>query len=82
MHGVPDHESARRPDGSSREGVGLDLVKRVAATFGFTRLPGGRQVWARVVDGDAAVFAAVPDRFGPVRRDGPATIRHLRTMVC
>ena len=37
-----------------REGLGLDLVHRVAQAFGFTRLPDGRQVWARVVEYDAA----------------------------
>ena len=60
--------------GRGSEGLGLDLVRRVAQAFGFTCLPGGRQVWARVAaaaDNAAVVNAAVVN----AARDGQSTDR-------
>ena len=64
------------------EGLGLDLVRRVAQAFGFTCLPGGRQMWARVAAAadDAAVVNAALDGQSTGRSDRPP--RHLTTAGC
>ncbi len=79
---LPPATGGRGPDG-----LGLDLVRRVAQAFGFTCLPGGRQIWARVAAAtdnaavvNAAVVKAARDRQSTGRSDRPP--RHLTTAGC
>lgn len=43
--------------GTGRGRYGLELVHRVAEAFGFVRRPGGRRLWARIVDVSASMTA-------------------------